>query len=236
MKSLFEVKISYTAIVLAKDSDDAEAVAKEEKSEIVSDIFSPEIEVLASFRSRKELDAYGHMNGVEYDHDMLPYGYDDNTEVGDILDAVERHDIDEADPRKTIDMFAEADPVAVQEPSRPPDFRLLVARKHAKAGEDWHWCRMEFIDNGPHAGSLIEGAVPNIAPDGSRRWVGVRLEQIFVLESEVRAAELVYEAETGNCHACAGSGMRNTGWSSEHGNTFGPCKRCDRTGKAVANV
>ncbi len=233
MKDLYEVTLTYTALVLADNHDHAREVAREEASEIISDSWGPnDIDVVGGFRSREELAAHGYLRDCDYDLDQLPYG-DTKQNIGLILEALEEADAVPLRCRGTIDMFNPApEVVAEQLPAGPPNFRLILARQHLQAGEDWLWCRMEYIDEGQFAGTLIEGGVPRIGADGNARWLGVPLDKVFVREDEVRAAEMAYERETGNCFHCAGSGTRNAGWHHERGHEYRDCARCGATGKA----
>lgn len=239
MKEAYEVTLKFTAIVLVGEDEDAEEVARSERGEIVNDHYNPEIEIGMSFRSRAELKAHGELVGSEWDDMCIPYGGDGNTRLGTILDDIEASDIAKAGAMQgrcllTTDMFEEPMPERPAEPPQPPNFKLMVARAHAKAGENWQWATMRFIGDGQGAGTLIEGGVPNISPDGKRRWAGVATVEVFVTEEQELAAGLAWEKETGNCMKCAGSGQMNTGWHHEHGNRYAPCNRCNATGKAPA--
>jgi len=43
---------------------------------------------------------------------------------------------------------------------------------------------------------------------------------------------LAWEAETGNCFRCGGSGQESFGWSKAEGRLYRQCSRCGGTGKA----
>lgn len=238
MKELFEVKLIYTAMVLADPEEVVEDIASNLADEIVSDYHgSPVVEVGSEFRTRKELEAHSWTYNGGWDDMDIPHGGDGNTRIGTILDEIEAADLAKAGAQEgrcllTTDMFEEPKPEAPAEPERPPNFRLIVARRHAKAGDDWHWASMRYVGDGEGAGAIVEGGVPNIAPDGSRRWTGVVLDEVIVTEEQAHAAALAYEAETGKCMECAGSGLMHTGWNHKTGNAYAPCNRCNATGKA----
>lgn len=243
MKEIYEVTLTYTALVLAEDSEQAEEIAREEQNEITSDDSHPKIECGVSIRSRKELEDHAGWNELRWDADCLPYGLegDENGKtVGQILERIEEADATAAEAAAgrcpdTVDMFEEPKPVKPAEPARPPDFRLMLARKFAGGGPDWNWCRMEFIGEGEGSAALIEGAVPNIDLAGKRRWTGVRTDRVVVTDAQVAAAALAWEQEAGKCYVCAGSGQECIGWNCETGNKFRPCARCGATGLAVAS-
>jgi len=250
MKQLFEVKLVFKAIVLAEDSYQAERIATEERGEIVSDCGDPdEVDAGVTFRSRDELSAHAALTQCQWDAMCIPYGGDGNTRIGEILDQLESYDRSlQGRCTKTADMFDERDsapqpepealdgakPPQQPEPPRPPDFRLLVARRHAKAGDHWQWCSMEYIGDNETGGALIEGGEPNVMPDGKLRWTGVPTERVFVTEEQVRQEALAYEARTGKCMQCAGSGLMYAGWNHVDGNRYATCNRCAGRGKAVA--
>lgn len=242
MKQIYEVTLTYVALVLADDSDEAEEIARDERDEITSDDTRPKIESGVSIRSRKELQDHAGWNDLQWDECCLPYGLegdDADKTLGQILERIEVADQAESEALSgrcpnTVDMFEEPKPIKAPEPARPPDFRLLVARKFANQGDDWNWCRMEYIGEGEGAGALIEGGLPNIDCRGEQRWTGVRLDKLFVSEAQVASASLAWEQENGKCHKCAGSGQMNTGWSSTEGNRYAECNRCGGDGKAQA--
>lgn len=238
MKQIFEVTLMYTAMVLAKDSDEAEQVARLERDEITSDDTSPVIECGVSFRSRKELADHGKLGNTAWDEDCLPYGLegDDNEQtLGQILERIEEAD-GAAIPRckKTVDMFEPPKPVAPPSPVQPPNFREMVAHRFAGGEPGWHWSKIEYIGEGEGAGALIEGGVPNLDHEGKRRWTGVVLDRVFVSEAQVAAEALAWERSTGKCLACGGSGQENTGWCHKDGEKYRTCTRCNGDGKALA--
>lgn len=122
------------------------------------------------------------------------------------------------------------------EPARPPDWMNVAARKKLDVGDDWRWCKAEWIDDD----SLLEGAVPSLISRGPRKgfptWKRLKLDKVIVTAGELAQAKADYESATGKCHECAGSALRNTGWSSESGRRFKPCGRCAATGKAPGGL
>jgi hypothetical protein len=236
MKQIFEVKLTYVVLVLAEDGEEAEEVARKEVGEITSDM-DAEFECGASFRSRDELDAWGEITRGSWGDECHPYSDVDNKlTLGQLLDEIEAADQAEAEVAalrctKTDDMFS-ATPAVQVGPVQPPDFRLMVARRHAGEGDDWFWAGMEFIGDNLTGGVLIWGGIPNIDHMGEKRWTGVRTEKVFVSEEQVHEEALMWESQTGKCSACGGSGQAHIRWHHETGNQYSECGRCVGTGKA----
>ena len=80
-----------------------------------------------------------------------------------------------------------------------------------KVGIDgWEPCIFERIEGG----MLITGGIPAIGKNGKKKWPAKRLMQRVVLvEQDVVDEELRYEAETGNCYICYGTGKQVVGWN-----------------------
>lgn len=82
---------------------------------------------------------------------------------------------------------------------------------------------------------LIEGGVPRLLQTGPRRgqktWRGSRITRVIVTKAEVSAERRRYEAETGSCARCMGSGSGEvlTGWSRKGGDRLSVCPRCHGT-------
>ena len=68
---------------------------------------------------------------------------------------------------------------------------------------------------------------------GKPNYAKLTDQQEFVVTDEREAIyEADYECETGQCHACEGSGKVLKEWSSETGRVDQNCRRCGGTGKA----
>lgn len=228
MKQIFAVTLTYTALVLAENENDAESVARSETAEITSDD-RPNIESGCSIRSEAELLAWAELENQGWDTACFPYGGDKS--IGNYLAELEQSDAAAAAAAKclkTTDMFA------APEPARPPNFSELAARKNAQAGADWQWARMEWIGNRDSGGCLIEGGIPNIDHKGRARWTGVQLEKVFVTAGQEAEQRALYREQTGKCDHCAGSGQVSIGWHHQTGNSYGPCKHCDATSKPAS--
>ncbi|QSQ14082.1 hypothetical protein [Myxococcus landrumensis] len=136
-------------------------------------------------------------------------------------------------------MSTQAPPVRVE----PPDWWNLIAHQRG-CHPAWRWLTVETIDHTvprDQAHCLVSGGVystlvksgprkgkPNYGkPDpGTER----RLVISFV---ELDACKAQWEAETGKCSKCGGSGEEGAGWSKEGGSRYRTCTRCNGSGKAV---
>ena len=119
------------------------------------------------------------------------------------------------------------------EPARPPDWMNVVARKKLGQPDTWRYCRAEWIGD---TDALIEGGITRALKSGPRKglptWRDSVMTKCVVTAAELEQARLDYEAETGKCSNCAGSGQWWLGWAYDTGNQYEPCKRCKATGKA----
>lgn len=130
------------------------------------------------------------------------------------------------------DLFGAAK--STPEPAMPPDWINVVARKKLSQPPEWRWCKFEAI--GDTDDCLIEGGIPRPRKSGKHKglptWRDCVLTKCVVTGAEMDQAKASYEAETGGCHACAGSGQWYSGWSRDTGNRFKSCPRCNATGQA----
>ena len=121
------------------------------------------------------------------------------------------------------------------EPELPPNWLNVVARKKLGQPKEWRWCKFERI--GDTDDCLVEGGIPRLLQSGKRKgqptWRDSKLTKCVVTGAEHDQAKVDYEAETGKCCKCAGSGLWLSGWGVDTGNRFKPCVRCGATGKAL---
>jgi hypothetical protein len=84
--------------------------------------------------------------------------------------------------------------------------------------------------------SIVEGSVsqgtyrsgprkgqPKLARPGTK---------VVVTKSELQAAAVAYEAETGKCWDCKGTGQVMKRWSAAEGTSYKTCPRCKGSGEA----
>ena len=70
------------------------------------------------------------------------------------------------------------------------------------------------------------------ADKGGTTWRGVTMRDCIVTRDEWHAERAAYEAETGACRECFGTGQYAFGWSVDTGLRYRACSRCNATGKA----
>lgn len=111
------------------------------------------------------------------------------------------------------------------------DFINEIAKRKANVN-GWMPCRWELIDNV----TIVTGGVPiGKRRDGRPKWGPEKsLTRVAVTDEEVREDESRYEAATGNCADCGGSGKEIAAISVAHGVSYRNCGRCNGAGKAVA--
>ena len=103
-------------------------------------------------------------------------------------------------------------------PGAPEGFEI---RRAAKIGTDatqiWGGVTDKVYQRGPKKGR----------PD----WRGVAYTEVVVTDAEILAAGHEYEASTGNCSHCNGTGSIWAGWSIGEGTRYEACPLCKGTGK-----
>lgn len=116
------------------------------------------------------------------------------------------------------------------------NFMEVVARKKVGEVQEWEVFKWEAVGEGEHLSYIIEGGVPRLLKSGKRKgkktWRDSPSKRTVVTKAEIVQAAKDYEAETGNCHVCCGSGQEWAGWSCDEGNKYRDCRRCSATGKA----
>jgi hypothetical protein len=85
--------------------------------------------------------------------------------------------------------------------------------------------------------SIVEGSVPDgfyrSGPrKGKPRFTRPRTK-VIVAKKELQVVATAYEAESGKCWDCKGSGQVWAGWSQAEGTRYQTCSRCKGTGDAV---
>ena len=124
--------------------------------------------------------------------------------------------------------------------SEHTDWFNIVARKKLSAPPEWCWFRIEAIkkDGEYTHDAMVTGAVPlGVKKNGDIRWPPEKLsDRVTVRDSEVSAAKVEYERETGKCAECGGKGEVLHSVSVAEGRKTKPCKKCGATGLAAPAV
>lgn len=108
-----------------------------------------------------------------------------------------------------------------------------VARRKVGGTDQWEACKWKRIGEGNDF--LLAGGVPRLRTKGknkgSKTWDGP-LQEAVVTGAEFDAEHARYEADTGNCGDCGGSGEVLKRWSVESGAEMKVCPRCNGTRKS----
>ncbi|WP_022684513.1 hypothetical protein [Sphingobium bisphenolivorans] len=127
------------------------------------------------------------------------------------------------------------------------DLRTEYMKERFSLHPDWEWHSFKVID---HKGKRLEdwefssyegGVFPNLITRGPRkgrknyRKPMPGTEGTYVVgDREFKAWLPTWEARTGKCSVCQGTGQEWTGWSRDAGDRFKDCARCNATGKPPA--
>lgn len=114
------------------------------------------------------------------------------------------------------------------------DHMNTVAKRKVGGAEGWRYCRWERIGDGMNF--IVEGGVPRLLKSGPRKgeqtWRDVPTQKTVVTGEEMDAEHARYEADTGNCGDCGGTGEEFASWKAGEGTKMKTCGRCAGTGKA----
>lgn len=119
---------------------------------------------------------------------------------------------------------------------RPDLYNLFGASSGMPAG--WRWYALEALDGvSPGSAVLITGAVCTAtfsrgARVGQVNWAKrdkTTDRKLVATKAQLDAVRDAWEAETGKCSDCGGSGQQAWGWGSE-GAMYRHCRRCGTTG------
>lgn len=101
---------------------------------------------------------------------------------------------------------------------------------------DWKVFKYEVIENSRF---LLTGAVTKTYVQGPKKgkpnWKtkdSSTLRKVVITEEEKDKFIVEWEAVTGLCIKCVGSGQQLAGWSVEAGQKYRPCTRCGSSGNA----
>ncbi len=92
---------------------------------------------------------------------------------------------------------------------------------------EWQNCDGDSIVTG----SVPDGVYSKGPRKGEPRFKGPG-ERVIVSKVELETMAVAYEAETGKCWDCRGTGKMWAGWNKAEGNSYQECQRCNGTGEA----
>jgi hypothetical protein len=145
------------------------------------------------------------------------------------------------------DLFPDAAPAAVEDKDKEDPVRFdwinLFCRDRFEVAPDWRWFsweRKEFDQ--PHEFMLVNGAVCHARfqkgkSAGCTDWKkrDKSTERMFVIRrAELEAFQREWQARTGKCFECYGTGQDWAGWNAKTGNRYRPCQHCKATGVSAA--
>lgn len=117
-----------------------------------------------------------------------------------------------------------------------PCLYSYVARKVYGAPDQWQGFEFRKLDGGTYVrGAVCTAVYKRGKRAGETNWSKLdksTLREIVVTKQQLDEAEVSWEAETGRCVDCGGSGKGFVGWNTTNGRLTKPCKRCGETGKA----
>lgn len=119
------------------------------------------------------------------------------------------------------------------------DWYAMIAKQRG-VPEGWRWNKLEVIGDlkDPDRPVLIEGAVCTITFKGGPRKGKLNWSKrdkstartFVVTQQQLAEAQAAWEAETGKCHRCTGSGQFAWRISTKNGTQTKACTRCSGTG------
>lgn len=113
-----------------------------------------------------------------------------------------------------------------------------VARCKVNGPEGWAVFAWERIGDGNDL--VVTGGVPRLLKAGPRKgkptWRDVPTQKAVVTGAEIEAEKARYEADTGKCSDCMGSGQVFASWSQAEGKKYRACGRCGGTGERPNGV
>ena len=110
----------------------------------------------------------------------------------------------------------------------------IMKAAEAKVGIDgWEAYKWEACDDD----SIVTGDIPDgVYRSGPRkgqpRFNKATARRVIITRAELQVIATAYEAETGKCWDCKGTGQTWAGWSKTEGTKYRECQRCAGTGEA----
>jgi hypothetical protein len=117
-------------------------------------------------------------------------------------------------------------------PMRDESHMSRIARRKLGAPPEWELCGWERVGTD---GVLITGGIPRLLKSGpskgKKTWRDSEITKAVVTKGEEAIERAAYEASTGNCGECLGSGKTWAGWKLGEGSSYRQCRDCSGTGK-----
>lgn len=113
--------------------------------------------------------------------------------------------------------------------------QITAAAEKAAGLDGWMAYRWEAVEGG----SLVTGDVPigfisRGKNKGCPKWSAnsKNKRRVLVSDDQMQQIAAAYEADTGLCWDCQGTGKTFASWSAKEGTTYRKCSRCDGSGKS----
>jgi len=103
-----------------------------------------------------------------------------------------------------------------------------IARRKLCEAPEWTVFSLEVLDSGDF---LAAGAIEAVTLGGKKKWLG-KEKRATITPAELKAEKKRYEATTGKCAECLGTGKILLRWHHIEGTTYQDCVRCKGTGEA----
>lgn len=142
-------------------------------------------------------------------------------------------------------LFPETTGDDVVAPARGLDLRTEFLKERYSLEPEWVWRSFEAIEDRPpfrfskYSGGVYPFAKTRGKYKGQTNYTRPVLgtERSVVLDDEEFKAWLpTWEARTGLCFTCCGTGQKWVGWSAAEGNRHVDCPKCSATGFAAEQV
>ncbi len=125
-----------------------------------------------------------------------------------------------------------------------PNWMEVVARRRLGRGDDWEAFAFsvvrdgdEFTDRIAVSGAVPIGFVARGPSKGLPKYPPAgQCDRVVITQGEVAAERAAWEAATGKCAECAGTGQAWAGWSRDHGTRYRDCAKCQASGKSAASL
>ena len=120
--------------------------------------------------------------------------------------------------------------------TQPPDLHVLTARRVHSLPPDWQACVYHSLHPLGYAkliGTEPIGTISRGPRKGRPKWPPlVPWRAVLISAEQVAKTRRQWEADTGLCSHCGGSGQQLKGVSVAEGPSYRTCRGCGGTGKA----
>ena len=117
-----------------------------------------------------------------------------------------------------------------------PDWMLMTAKRLNDLPDGWKWYELDARDMPDDffkmVGDVPIGVITRGINKGHPKFAPKTKGRSFFLRmSQVEETKKLWEAETGKCSKCDGTGREQSGYSWKTGHSYVNCGKCDGNGK-----